>query len=332
MPGARDDPLMVFSSRVCPSCKCRRRRRKKCECCEGAGFERADLANLWAPRPGFLVGGGPSLKNFDVSQLAQRGVVSLGINNVAGAVPVRAHVFGDPQVKFHHGLFLDPAMMTFCPIGKMPYGLRAKLPDGTFRALGVSVWQCPNTWGFSRTTRFDAENFLATEYAHWGQSAKSVPPELGGSRRITTMLLGLRLLHYLGCPRVYLIGVDFFTPKVDPKLGGSYVFPEVTNPGNRGYDKINAMLSEIKPVFEAADFMVYNVNPESRCHVFDHVPFDLALADCRGPVPKQPWDLQNWYPKSLEKEWKDAEKQRKRDGIDAMTQDELTVLQEAIDV
>lgn len=324
MSAVRDDPLMVFSRRPCPDCECRRRKRKKCQRCGGAGFQRADLANLWAPRPGFLVGGGPSLRDFDVGLLAQRGVVSLGINNVAGAVPVRAHVFGDPQVKFHHGLFLDPAMMTFCPIGKMPYGLRAKLPDGTFRGLDIQVWRCPNTWGFSRTTRFDAATFLTTEYAHWGVSGKTVEKdsERQGRRRITTMLLGLRLLHYLGCPRVYLLGVDF---RRYPD--GAYAFNEVTNPG--GYRQAAAMLAEVKPVLEAANCKVYNCNGDSDLHVFDHVPFELALADCRGPVPRQPWDFSNWYPKTIEAEWKAEEKRLKAAGIPPMAIDELTVLQEA---
>ena len=139
MPAVRDDPLKVYGRRLCPDCQCHRRKRRRCQRCAGAGFERADLANHWAPRPGFLVGGGPSLKDIDTSLLAQRGVVALGINNVAAAVPVTAHVFGDPQVKFHHGLFLDPDMMTFCPVGKMPYGVRAKLPDGTCRGLETLV-------------------------------------------------------------------------------------------------------------------------------------------------------------------------------------------------
>jgi len=318
----RSDPLAVYSSRACKVCGNHRKRRKGCEACRGCGFERADLSNLWAPRPGFLVGGGPSLKQMDVSQLNLRGVCSLGVNNVAGAVPVRAHVFGDPQVKFHHGLFLDPAMMSFVPTAKLRKGIRAKLPDGTFRALDVHVFQCPNCWGFARSTRFDAATFLTTEYAHWGMSSKSVPDELKPHRRITTMLLGLRLLYYLGCPRVYMIGVDFVAPG-----GGAYAFPEVTNPGTRQFGKIDDMLAEIKPVLEAADFRVFNCNPTSRCETFDHVPFDLALNDCRGPVPMEPWDLAGWYSKSGEADWKAEEKRLADSGVMPIRLDELAAIQ-----
>lgn len=319
---ARDDPLMLYGRRPCLDCECQRRKRKRCERCKGAGFERADLANLWAPRPGFLVGGGPSLKNIDTDLLRQRGVVSLGINNVAGAVPVRAQVFGDPQGKFHHGLFFDPAMMTFCPIGKMPFGVRAKLPephqqrfaDGNFRPTDARCCDCPNTWGFARSTKFDAATFLMTEYAHWGVSGKTVhnDPEKTGRRRITTMLLGLRLLHYLGCPRIYLLGVDFCHPPNDP-----YVFEEKTNPG--GYRQAAAMLAEVRPVMEAAGCHVYNCNPESQCHVFDYVPYDLALNDCRGPVPRQPWDLSEWYLKTVQDAWRGEAKKRKKAGLPPMT-------------
>lgn len=336
----RADPLVVYGRQLCPQCRVDgleydrpvpgkvgrrwRKVRKGCQVCKGVGFQRADLQNLWAPRPGFLVGGGPSLASMDTDRLKDRGVCSLGINNVAGAVPVRAQTFGDPQVKFHHGLFFDPAMMVFVPTGKLMYGLRAKLPDGTFRGLDVQVWQCPNVWGYARSTTFDASTFLTCEHGHWGQSAKAVAPELGGRRRITTMLLGLRLMHYLGCPRVYLIGVDFYSPR-----NGAYLFPEVTNPGNRGYDKITAMLEEAKPYMDAADFKVYNCNPASHCEVFDHVPFGLALADCRGPVPREPWDLAGWYPKSTEAEWKQQEKAMRKAGIPPMLLDELAAIQEA---
>ncbi|MHC4402949.1 MAG: hypothetical protein ACYTG0_25085 [Planctomycetota bacterium] len=340
----RNDPLAVYGRRFCHVCGNHRRKRKNCEHCRGAGFERADLANHWAPRPAFLVGGGPSLADMDYGQLATRGVASLAVNNVAGLVPVRAHVFGDPQVKFHHGLFLDPNMMTFCPIGKMRYGVRAKLPgkwdmqdeDGNWPSTGrngqasvgvgleCQVWQCPNTWGFARSTKFEAAEFLTTEYAHWGQSAKAVADHLKGVRRIFSMLLAIRLLHYLGCPRIYMIGVDFYTPR-----SGSYAFPEITNPGNRGYDKVTAMLTEIKPVLDAAGFSIYNSNPTSRCEVFDYVPFDLALADCRGPVPREPWDLSQWYVKSIEEEFKRQQKANKRK-VKPMTLDELAAVQEAV--
>ena len=44
---------------------------------------------------------------------------------------------------------------------------------------------------------------------------------------------------------------------------------------------------------------IHNCNPASRCEVFDYVPFDRALLDCKGPVEDEPLDCLAWYDKRL---------------------------------
>ena len=221
-----------------------------------------------------------------IQRLAERGIVSLAVNNAGGYAPVKAWCFGDPQWKFHHGLFLDPAMLTFAPSGKLARCVRVKI-DGEFCGTDIQLRHCPNTYGFARSGRFEPSDFLTDPAAHWGKSGRN-DKEKGDRRRITTMLCGIRLLHYLGCRRVYMLGVDFKAASD----GHRYAWEKR---GGSGWRKMGLMLEELAPEFEKTGFDVYQCNPESECKVFPYVPFETALEDCRGAVPAEPFDLVEWY-------------------------------------
>lgn len=338
------DPLFVANPKQkCPVCGGKRRDRRNCTDCQRTGMQPLALNGYWAPSAAFLVCGGPSIKKIPYHKLGERGICSLGINNIAGMVPVSANVFGDPVKKFHHGIFLDPKIMTFAPFGKLGLNIRAKMPDGSFRVVDRKLQDCPGVVGFSRTTKFDPETFFTTTYAHWGRSGKLrvgskveikynedigtiklidnkekiawielkkydvVGPihfkdikNLDPPTVISTMMLGFRILHYLGCPRVYLLGVDFWMTNENP-----YAFNQQKGARNRRYAKENDMLRRLKPIFDKEGLEVYNCNPESRCDVFPFEDFDVALEDCRGGVPADEFDLSGWYNKGLQKEMKE---------------------------
>lgn len=247
----------------------------------------------------FLVCGGPSLKTLPYHKIGGRGIYSLGINNVAGYAPVRAFTFSDPPQKFHPGIFLDPALTVFSPFSKLGRHIRFKLDDETFRESSIKVNHCPNVFGYKRSAEFIAENFLTSDAATWGNNKKGAK-KTGGKKTVSTMLLGLRLLHYLGFDRVYMLGVDL---SMDPsESGDQYAFGQGKERGGvlgnlNSYRNINGFLCELRPVFDAAGFSVYNCNQQSGCSAFDYQPFDDALKDCRGLVPEGEIDLSGWYDK-----------------------------------
>jgi len=285
----------------CPVCEKRIEQEKgECKECGGTGSRAVDLCGLWAPSAAFLVCGGPSLNKLPYDRLGEKGVASLAVNNVAGYTKVSAWVFSDPQSKFHHGLFLDPKILTFAPLGKLKRKVRAKLPDGTFRDVRTRVRDCPGTLGFSRRTEFDASTFLTTRFAHWGRGGKQEENNRP-FMCLCTMLLGIRLLHYLGCPRVYMLGVDFLMTD-----DAQYSFGQTAGVKNGRYAKENAMLAELKPVFDKEGFQLFNCNQESGCDVFPKVNFEQAFEDCKGGVPEEPFDLTEWYSKKILK--RDQEK------------------------
>lgn len=273
-----DDPLAVYDAK-------------------GSSIGHA-MRGLWKGQSAFFVCGGPSLKTIDLSFLRERGIVSLGINNVAGYAPVRAWTFSDPACKFHHGIFFDPAIIKFVPLPKLGERVRAKLDDGTFRWTQYEVRDCPSVFGYNRFTKFNAETFLTTAEASWGQSEKH--KEKGKPTTLSTFLLGLRLLHYLGVRRVYLLGVDF---KMD--ADNHYAFGQNRHEGalasnTNAYRVVSGMCTELRPVLEAAGFEVYQTNRHSGLRVFDYIPLDAAIEDCRGVVPREPWSPESfagWYEK-----------------------------------
>lgn len=290
-----NDPLFMVSSKMpCPVCGGDRKKRKNCPPCQSSGFTPIPLNGLWWPSPGFLVCGGPSLNKIPFQKLKERGIVSLAVNNVAGYAPVSAWCFSDPQNKFHHAIYLDPKCLTFAPIPKLRKHLNVKMPNGTFRVGDMRVMDCPASFGFNRRTVFNAKTFLTTPYAHWGHGGKDSERPF---TLLETMLLGLRLMHYLGCPRVYMLGVDHHMTQE-----AQYSFNQTKPPRDGRYKKANEMLKELRPVFEAVGFQVFNCNPESHCDAFDKVSFDQAFQDCQGAVPQEPWDLSKWYDKHIAEE------------------------------
>lgn len=262
------------------------------------------LKNLWKGCAAFFVCGGPSLNSVDYLRLGDRGVLSLGLNNVAGKVPVSAFTFNDPPEKFHHGIWRDGKIMKLLPRPKLTHGKRGrtreKLADGSFKYLPQKTADYPNVWGYDRTDHFTPETFLTLPGASLGNNANGVL-KTGRSKIICSMFLGLRLLHYLGARRVYLLGVDFNMDPAAP-LTANYSFGEKRDRGacesnNNIYATAAPMLAELRPVFDRAGFGVFNCNPMSYLRVFDYVPFDEALADCRNGVPAEPFDLCGWYQK-----------------------------------
>lgn len=261
------------------------------------------LRNMLVNGAAFLVCGGPSVNEIEFKRLGERGIFSLGINNVAGYVPTTAFICSDPPSKFHSSIFLDPKVFKFLPIPKLKGnrgGLRKKVGD-EFIKLDRTTSNCPNTWGFERRSWLACDSTWFTEpSAAWGNHEVGVR-KTGEQKTVNTMFLGLRMLQYLGAKHIFLLGVDFHMEPTRP-LDGNYAFGEHRDHGaiesnNRQYQTAAGWLTRLRPVFEQFGFHVFNCNRHSSLRAFDYVPFDKALEICRGQVAKEPFDLKGWYVK-----------------------------------
>lgn len=274
------------------------------------------IRNIWAPNPAFLVGGGPSINEIDYMRLAERGVVSLGVNNIAARVPVRAWTWSDTPSKFHHGCMFDPAILKFIPVPKLNKRVRAKISPNRFQHTAYRCADCPSVFGYHRKGIFHPDKFLTTEYASWGQGKHGHQEYIRMNLKprdqiLFTFFLGLRLLHYLGIRRMYLLGVDFTMTKDKGYAFDQDRWPGAVTGNNNHYAIAPRMLAELKPIFEEAGLFIYNCNPTSHLEVFDHVPFEQALQDCKGGVPPEPFDTKGWYERTVDGKLADKDKSEK---------------------
>jgi hypothetical protein len=283
--------LHVTTTRDCPTCSNNRKARKTCDACGRTGYETTTaLEGIWR-NPGvvFLVCGGPSLRTIDLAALQARGVVSVGVNNAGAYARTSAWVFSDPQKKFHHSGFLDPRTITFAPTPKLCRHVRVKHRDTEqFQTTDFKVRECPNTWGYSRTTIFNPETFLTDPQAHWGYGGKA--GEHRPMTKLNTMLLGLRITVYLGGTTIYLVGVDF------DDGAGEYAWKGQAG-GFRGAGKSETMLKLLRGPFERAGIQVYNCNPKSKLRAYPYRRLGEALEDAQGRWLTEPHDFGNWYDK-----------------------------------
>jgi len=262
------------------------------------------LRGMLAGRSAFLLGGGPSANDLPLELLSQRGIWSLAVNNMAGHTQVRPQAFvcSDPPSKFSHSIWLDPGIMKLIPTPKLTNRsrgeIRQKLPDGSFQTCDKHTIDCPNVWGFERVSwLYPDDRFFTSEVACWGNHNNGVEMT-GQPKTVCTMLLGLRLLRYLGAGRIYLVGVDF---RMSPTSG--YSFPQGRTGGasvsnNRQFRVVNRWLCEMSSngTFDRAGVKIYNCYRRSGLKAFSFVPFERAVKESRGLVEITP-NLEGWYEK-----------------------------------
>lgn len=249
-------------------------------------------------RAGFLCCGGPSYRDLDVSKLKLPGVATVGVNNASRDLDVDVAVFSDPAEKFHHGLMLDHKIMKFVPKARLKDHFRIKHLD-RWHLSPFRVRDCPNVFGFERNQNFEPSTFLSEPSACWGVDKKALE-RLGNKQEkmLNTFFLGLRVCHYLGMRRVYLVGVDFKMQR-----GREYAFAPVSGNETRALTNENSYriatswCRMLKPYFEQAGFEVYNCNENSGLDVFPYVPFDYAVQDAIGHCPQRPFSFAGWYDK-----------------------------------
>jgi hypothetical protein len=248
------------------------------------------LRNLWRGCAAFLMGGGPSLKHVDLTRLGERGVLSLGINNVAGFVPCNAFVCGDPASKFAESIWHDPKILKFLPRRQLGARLRVKRGE-KFLWDTHSAGDCPAVFGIDRGGSFDPEEFFSAPGACWG--AKGL--EIDNWHKVRfTMFIGLRLLHFLGVRTIYTLGCDF---DKDGPLKYAFEVDKrgAAKNGDGHWWKSREMLRAMLPKMRSLGLECYDVGPVSHLDVFERRGFDEAIADCQSRLGPLPPDMTGWY-------------------------------------
>jgi hypothetical protein len=232
------------------------------------------LEKLYDGQSCFLILSGPSLANHDLTKLKQPGIVTFGVNNSAKVFRPNMWTCVDDPEKFLISIWKDPSIMKFAPIGKY----NKKLFDNIkWEETDIPTSSCPNVIYYHRNEHFNAETFLTQTTVNWGNHKK-----YGGRRSV--FMAAIKILYLLGFTRVFLVGCDF-KMELDKQ---NYAWPQDrTNSSVKGnnttYGEMKSRFTTMRPMFEAANFFIYNCNVTSEFKVFPFIDFDaavnLALAD-----------------------------------------------------
>jgi hypothetical protein len=255
---------------------------------------RGGFAGLYYGADLYLLLGGPSVGTLDLTKLDQRGIVSMAVNNAALTYRTNLFICGDPPRKFHDAIWRDPGITCFLPRAKMWNEMYERRASGRIDTAHEQIQFQPGVVGYDRNTNFDPERFLTEPTVSFGNSKKhknNWPPVL------STMFSALKMAWWLGFFRVYLLGCDWHWDY--HKTPYSFEMKRAVNvyaSNNSSYAKMVPMMEALKPVFDDANFEVYNCNPESKLTTFPHVPFESAIKSSASRIPLN-LSGQNWYGK-----------------------------------
>ena len=249
--------------------------------------DRTSLANAYQGRSAFLLGGGPSLTSHDLTQLQQRGILTLAVNNAAAVVRPHLWTCVDNPGNFCDAIWRDPAILKFVPQEHFDKPLIVRDSLGQLVPCADRVREMPAVFGYARNDDFVPERFLHEHTFNWGNHGKRTDVDgQRGSRSV--MYVALKLLYYLGVRRIYLLGCDFRMEQGR----NNYAFEQSRTASsvkgnNRSYEILDVRLGRLRPIFEQGGFQVFNCTPNSGLTVFPHVPFPEAVQTALQGFPQQ---------------------------------------------
>ncbi|MEK6261640.1 MAG: hypothetical protein AABP62_23825 [Planctomycetota bacterium] len=246
-------------------------------------YRPAYLQNHFKNRSAFLVCGGPSLLTHDLSQLDQRGILTMAVNNAASVVRPQLWCCADPPYRFCRGIWEDPAIMKFLPVEWVTEQVELPTEENSAEHSLDLVSDMPNVFGYIRSFEFKTDGWLREPTVNYGIPQGQC--DMFGLKGIRSVLMAaLKLLFFLGVRRVYLLGCDF-----NMKHGkDNYAFEQSTEgsyieSNNKAYSTLNARLGHLKASFDEEGFHFFNCIAESGLTAFPHKTFEDAIAEATQP-------------------------------------------------
>ncbi len=249
---------------------------------EGTGLF---LKNQYKDASIFFLGCGPSLLDYNLASLSQRGLITFGVNGVAAKI-FRPNLWTcvDTPFSFHESIWLDPAITKFVSGGFSGH----KFITENRKQSELVVSQCPNIILYDKNDYFEVDKFFTEQTISWG-CAENVVDSLGIKSGRSVMLVSFKIMAYLGFKRIYLLGCDF-NMQYDPEKKGkgkTYAFNQYKNKkacstNNYGFGRISKRLEALIPGLKQQKIKVYNCYEKSNLKIFPYKSFD----DCKKQALK----------------------------------------------
>ena len=265
-----------------------------------------NFQNFYQNNYAFLILSGPSLKEHNLDLLKhRRGIMTMGVNNSWSVFKPNLWTSVDDPGNFSDIGWRDPSIMKFAPLSNAYKYIISKKSDGTFQKTNLRCMDLPSIWFFHRNAKFQSKSFFRESSINWGAGDKE-RCELGCKGGRSVMLVALRLLHYLGFKRVFLLGADFYMQDGEKQ---NYAFEQNRSKSsirgnNNTYRTLNKRLTALMPEMLADDFKVYNCNKKSHLQVFSYFPFEDAVEVATKHFPDKIDTKGHYDRKEQDKEYK----------------------------
>lgn len=246
--------------------------------------------------PIFLLCGGPSTNELDLSQFYRPGVVVMAVNN--SWLTVRPHfwVANDGPGKFVPWCWRDPGITKFVPEQMRGHNLMDRLEDGNFKPTEEKVEEQPNVYFFKRLSKFNSQTFWTEEEITWGNGPGQAD-DLGIKGSRATMLSGIKLCHFLGASTINVVGADFFIPPDDQTP--AYAFGEIKEKSQiknmrLQYRDLDKRLRAIYEEAKVHNMNLYNCTKNSDMRSWPRRAFSEAIEEAATPCTGSS-DGRGWY-------------------------------------
>lgn len=258
------------------------------------------LDGMYCGKSMFLVLGGPSIADTDLSLLKQPGIVTMSVNQ-SWAAPswkgFRPNVWVgcDTPGKFVDVCWKDPTILKLVPVCQIGKHLRVK-EGKKFRNSQFRVRDVPNIAFFIRNNMFRPFAFFHEDSVCWGTEEEAAD-SLGIRNSRCSMLCAIRFAWYFGIRKLYLVGADFDMPLDSDPYGFAQGKGEDGRKSNNiMYQSLGRRLNALAAVIakENMRFEIINATLNSKLSVFPCKPYAEAVAEATKECSKGV-TLDGWY-------------------------------------
>lgn len=251
----------------------------------------------------FVVAGGPSLNQTDLSLLRKRGVVVMTVNNAWLKVRPQLAVFVDPPSNFSDLGWKDPTIpWKFVPDCYRARKISTRLEDGRFVDSRWRVDDMPGVVFYPRRTRFDISDYFTSREVSWGHVGKT-QCSAGHKGVRSVMHSALRIGWDLGFRHFRLVGCDFHMSL--RKGRSAYAFEQekderARRSNNRTYAVLKDRLALIHKRMKEMGGGLTNCTVGGQLDTIPRMPLEKAVS-----LVHSPWaggmPTEGWYNRSKKK-------------------------------
>jgi hypothetical protein len=229
-----------------------------------------NLRNLFYGAGCFFIGGGPSLEKLNLDLLKERGILTFGVNNIAAWKNIKPNLWcsTDNPHSFHETIWSDPTIMKFVTNGNYS---KIKAP--------------PNCYTFQVNEDFNPYTFFTEPTVNFGNRSDLYDQDKQKGGR-SVMYCSLRIMHYLGIKRVYLLGCDFHMDDSRPYLFDQHKWKGGIQTNNDHYAKMNVRFKHLDRESRKHDYRIYNCSPGSSLTAFEFLDYEKAIKEELIETPK----------------------------------------------